>query len=94
MSENGSALQEALDVWSLGDIAFELLSGQPALRMTEGKDEVRTEFRLHSCITTACNSQQQMTRSSGTAERTYHRKAAHLCTMKHTLMCGVVRGCR
>lgn len=34
-------LQEALDVWSLGLMAFELLTGQPALRMREGKEAVR-----------------------------------------------------
>ena len=32
-------VQEALDVWSLGVMAFELLTGQPALRMHEGKDK-------------------------------------------------------
>ena len=35
-------LQEAVDVWSLGVIAFELLTGQPALRMHEGKDKAST----------------------------------------------------
>jgi serine/threonine protein kinase len=33
-------VQEALDVWSLGVMAFELLTGKPALHMTEGKDTV------------------------------------------------------
>jgi hypothetical protein len=29
-------------VWSLGVMAFELLTGKPALRMTEGKETVRS----------------------------------------------------
>ena len=33
-------VQEALDVWSLGVIAFELLTGQSAVSMHEGKDKV------------------------------------------------------
>jgi serine/threonine protein kinase len=36
------AIQEALDVWSLGVMAFELLTGKPALNMFEAKDNVRT----------------------------------------------------
>jgi serine/threonine protein kinase len=35
-------MQEALDVWSLGVMAFELLTGKPALNMFEAKDNVRT----------------------------------------------------
>ena len=35
-------LQEALDVWSLGVIAFELLTGKPAFEHYKGKDLVRT----------------------------------------------------
>jgi serine/threonine protein kinase len=31
-----------MDVWSLGVIAFELLTGQPALNMYEGMENVRS----------------------------------------------------
>jgi serine/threonine protein kinase len=34
-------VQEAVDVWSLGVMGFELLTGQTALSMFEGKDSVR-----------------------------------------------------
>jgi hypothetical protein len=33
-------VQESQDAWSLGVMAFELLTGQPALRMREGKEYV------------------------------------------------------
>jgi serine/threonine protein kinase len=33
-------MQEALDVWSLGVMACELLTGKPALCMIEGKDKI------------------------------------------------------
>ena len=33
-------LQEAQDVWSLGVMAFELLTGDPALLMHAGRDKV------------------------------------------------------
>lgn len=33
-------LPKALDVWSLGVMAFELFTGKSALRMIEGKDKV------------------------------------------------------
>ena len=36
-----SVLQEAVDVWSLLVMSFELLVGQPALRMHEGEEKVR-----------------------------------------------------
>jgi serine/threonine protein kinase len=35
-------VKEALDVWSLGVMAFELLTGKPALSMFEARDSVRT----------------------------------------------------
>ena len=35
-------LQEAQDVWSLGVMAFELLTGQAAVLMLHGKERVRT----------------------------------------------------
>lgn len=34
--------QEAVDVWALGVLAFELLTGHTALRVHEGKEKVRT----------------------------------------------------
>lgn len=48
-------LQEAQDVWSLGVMAFELLTGKRALRMSEGGDKVRPQTmhaRLMSSIYT------------------------------------------
>lgn len=32
-------VQEAVDVWSLGVVAFELLTGKPAFSMAGGKDQ-------------------------------------------------------
>jgi serine/threonine protein kinase len=37
-------MQEAVDVWSLGVMAFELLTGKPAVYMFEGKDKVLHTF--------------------------------------------------
>jgi serine/threonine protein kinase len=40
-SSNGyGELQEALDAWSLGVMAFELLTGKPPLNLMEGKEKV------------------------------------------------------
>jgi hypothetical protein len=33
-------VQEALDAWSLGVVAFELLTGEPAVVMYEGRQKV------------------------------------------------------
>ena len=35
------ALQESMDVWALGVLAFELLTGHTALKVHEGKEKVR-----------------------------------------------------
>ena len=43
-------VQEALDVWSLGVMAFELLTGKPALRMHEGKDQVCCLFPVEHLL--------------------------------------------
>lgn len=38
----GSFVQEGLDVWSLGVMAFELLTGERAIKIHKGKEEVRS----------------------------------------------------
>jgi serine/threonine protein kinase len=42
--------REALDVWSLGVMAFELLTGEPAFKMLNGKEKARTFSLLHNAL--------------------------------------------
>jgi serine/threonine protein kinase len=47
---------EALDVWSLGVMAFELLTGEPAFRMLHGKEQARTPNFVHDALHNALHS--------------------------------------
>ena len=37
-------MQESVDAWSLGVMAFELLTGKPAFAMVGGKDQARISY--------------------------------------------------
>jgi serine/threonine protein kinase len=54
-TDHETIVQEAMDVWSLGVMMFELLTGQPALRMTEGKDKVRHAAPIPCIFDTAAH---------------------------------------
>lgn len=45
-----------MDVWSLGVMAFELLTGKPALAMNEGKDKVRDPFHVQERLSSFTHS--------------------------------------
>jgi serine/threonine protein kinase len=47
---------ESLDVWSLGVMAFELLTGEPVFKMLHGKEKARTPNFLHDALHNALHS--------------------------------------
>jgi serine/threonine protein kinase len=48
-SNGGVVVQESLDVWSLGVMAFELITGEPAFQIRQGKENVRKSCNSDLC---------------------------------------------
>lgn len=50
LADMNAHIQEAVDAWSLGVMAFELLTGRSAFRMVEGKEKVLSLIYLGCLI--------------------------------------------